>query len=181
VGKSNLLTEFSFSGELSKIIKKQDKIKYLQLAIDDRLYWIKVAKASRENLKLETGSQLKISGIKKQLKTGKVKFIATTIESIARLEAVTIDREVFKIKPKAKVLVCQKPNCWQRGGKEVCQQLNKICSAYNFDGSIDIKTTGCLGKCGQAPNIVMLPDKTRHSKIKPKQIPALIEKHLISQ
>jgi NADH:ubiquinone oxidoreductase subunit E len=87
----------------------------------------------------------------------------------------------LKIKPKAKVLVCQKSNCWQRGGKEVCQQLNKICSAYNFDGSIDIKTTGCLGKCGQAPNIVMLPDKTRHSKIKPKQIPALIEKHLISR
>lgn len=181
MGKSNLLTDFIFSGELNKIIKKQDKIKYLQLAIDDRLYWIKVPKARRENLKLQTGTQLKVSGIKKQLKTGKVKFIATTIESISQLEAVAIDREVLKIKPKAKVLVCQKSNCWQRGGKEVCQQLNEICGAYNFDGLIDIKTTGCLGKCGQAPNIVMLPDKTRHSKIKPKQIPALIEKHLISR
>jgi NADH:ubiquinone oxidoreductase subunit E len=77
-------------------------------------------------------------------------------------------------------LICQKSNCWQRGGKEVCQKLAQICREQNLDGAIDIKMTGCLGKCGQAPNIVMLPDKTRHSKIEPKQIPALVEKHLIA-
>ncbi|MBV9387160.1 MAG: (2Fe-2S) ferredoxin domain-containing protein [Chroococcidiopsidaceae cyanobacterium CP_BM_ER_R8_30] len=39
-----------------------------------------------------------------------------------------------------------------------------------------VKGTGCLKKCSLGPNLVM-PDKTRYSRVKVDQIPKLIGKH----
>ncbi|OBQ32475.1 MAG: (Fe-S)-binding protein, partial [Anabaena sp. CRKS33] len=41
---------------------------------------------------------------------------------------------------------------------------------------VAIKGTGCMKNCKAGPNLVM-PDKTRYSKVKAEQVPALINKH----
>ena len=78
------------------------------------------------------------------------------------------------------MLVCQKSNCWKKGGKEVYAELETALSDRHLDGVIPVKKTGCLGKCKKAPNLVMLPDKARYTQVKPKQIPNLVAKHLLS-
>jgi (2Fe-2S) ferredoxin len=44
-----------------------------------------------------------------------------------------------------------------------------------IEDRVEIKTTGCLKQCEQAPNMVILPDRVRYGKVEPKQITALIE------
>jgi (2Fe-2S) ferredoxin len=41
---------------------------------------------------------------------------------------------------------------------------------------VTIKGTGCMKQCKAGPNIVM-PDKTRYSRIRPQDIPNLVDKH----
>lgn len=185
--------QFTFVGQLSKIKLKGNKIKYLKLATCDRQYWIKVSQKVRKNLDrdLSTGCLLEITGKQKQrLKTGKSKFKAECVKiitpasesKIAHLKQKQVSlTPIFDRQKKstAKVLVCQKSNCWKRGGKEICQQLEAAFSDRGLDNLIQIKKTGCLKKCKKAPNLVMMPDKIAYSKVKPKQIPNLVEKHLI--
>lgn len=85
-----------------------------------------------------------------------------------------------KTKSKAKVLVCQKSNCWKKGGKKVCQELESILSDRGLTKEIPIQKTGCLKQCKKAPALVMMPDKARYNQVKPQQVEKMVEKHLIA-
>ncbi|MEM9905840.1 MAG: (2Fe-2S) ferredoxin domain-containing protein [Cyanobacteria bacterium P01_D01_bin.44] len=78
---------------------------------------------------------------------------------------------------KVKVLICQKSACRKRGGKAVCQALETALGDAGLDQSVSIKLTGCMDRCKAGPNVVVMPDKTRYTRVTPKQIPALVSKH----
>lgn len=80
-------------------------------------------------------------------------------------------------KTKAKILVCQKSDCQKRGGAAVCKALENALNSRGLEGQVTVQGTGCLKQCKAGPNIVLMPDKTRYSRIKPAEIPAIIEKH----
>ena len=192
---NGIVTSFSFRGKLSKIQTKKKKVKYIKLVTDEGKYWIKITKKLRSKVSsLSRGSQIEVAGKSKQhSKTGKVKYKAKTIIVIpqdaeqankVKTKTKTVSLlPVFdtKIKSKAKVLICQKSNCWKKGGEKVYEKLESILSDRGLTEKISIKKTGCLKKCKQAPTLVMMPDKARYTKVKPKQIPDLVEKHLIAE
>ena len=185
----SLATDFNFKGKLvTAVFKKYDRVKYLKLATEQQIYWIKVAKNIREDIVpiVSPEAELIVRGTKKQkLKTGKVEYKADYIELVTSSnhsngqvivpDVSNLSAPENKVKAKAKVLVCKKSSCWKKGGREVCQVLENICG----DRSIEVKTTGCLKQCKKGPNLIMMPDKTRYSKVKSQQIPSLVEKHLL--
>lgn len=187
------LSQFNLTGELRKSSKKKGKIKYIELATDEGKYWVKVAKKIRGNLdkNISKGCRLEVIGEQKRyFKTGQVKLKAYTVNLLAcnlQSAEVEVKEKQVSLKPifnrqkkvKAKVLICQKNNCWKHGGSQIYEQLSAMFKERGLENEIEIKKTGCLKKCKQAPNIVMMPDKNRYSKVKPKQIPDLVEKHLI--
>jgi (2Fe-2S) ferredoxin len=64
----------------------------------------------------------------------------------------------------------------KRGGKALCQALQSELRDSGLEDSVTIKGTGCMKNCKAGPNLIM-PDKTRYSKIQASQVPALIDKH----
>ena len=188
---SSAVTRFKFNGELSKISYSKKKIKYIKLETEQDRYWIKVSKKLRAKISnLSFGSRLKVEGKAKSNKKGKVKYKAKTIMVMAseqskelpqpKTETVSLlpvfDRQV---KSKAKVLICQKSNCWKKGGKQVCAEIESKLGDLGLKAEIPIKKTGCLSQCKKAPALVMMPDKARYTKVKPKQVAKMVEKHLI--
>ncbi len=84
---------------------------------------------------------------------------------------------VTSAKTKTKILVCQKSDCQKRGGPAICKALENALNARGLEGQVTVQGTGCLKQCKAGPNIVVMPDKTRYSRIKPAQIPAILDKH----
>ncbi|MEG5058301.1 (2Fe-2S) ferredoxin domain-containing protein [Microcoleus sp. A2-C5] len=80
-------------------------------------------------------------------------------------------------KTKTKILVCQKSDCQKRGSAAVCKALETALNARGLEGQVTVQGTGCLKQCKAGPNMVLMPDKTRYSRIKPAEIPAMIDKH----
>ncbi|MBE9046256.1 (2Fe-2S) ferredoxin domain-containing protein [Pleurocapsales cyanobacterium LEGE 10410] len=186
-----IVTSFNFQGKLTKISYKKKKIKYIKLATDEGKYWLKVPKKLREKIaSLPRGCQLEVAGRAKQHAiTGKTKYKVKTVvlkpqdSSATPVKTKTVSLlPVFdsKTKSKAKVLICQKSNCWKKGGKQVCAELESVLSDRGLTKEIPIKKTGCLKQCKKAPALVMMPDKARYSKVKPKQVKQLVEQHLIA-
>lgn len=182
-----LVSPFTIEGKLEDLVtKSHDCIKYLQLVTEHGQYQIKVAKEVRKTLstkKLQTGCLVKVTGMRKHnIKKGEVKHKAYEIEL---LEKPIIEKAVahssksaVATKPKAKVLFCQKSTCWKKGGKAAWETLKAQLQSRGIADQVEVKTVGCLKQCKKAPNIVIMPDKARYSKVKPKQISSLIEEHL---
>ncbi|MDJ0649061.1 MAG: (2Fe-2S) ferredoxin domain-containing protein [Xenococcaceae cyanobacterium MO_188.B19] len=183
-----LVSEFTITGKLEDYISKSNNcIKSLQLVTEKGDYWIKLAKELRSSLKqkLQPGCLLKVTGMRKyEIHKGKVKYKAYGIEVLKKpfSEQVISDTQDVRIgaKPKAKVLFCQKSTCWKKGGKAACTLLKAELESRGIANQVEIKTVGCLNQCKKAPNIVMMPDKARYSRVNPKQITQLIDKHLLS-
>ena len=90
--------------------------------------------------------------------------------------------QTVKAPPKTptKILVCQKSDCQKRGGAAVCKALENALNSRGLEGQVTVQGTGCLKQCKAGPNIVLMPDKTRYSRIKPAEISAIIDKHFIA-
>ncbi|MEG4109349.1 (2Fe-2S) ferredoxin domain-containing protein [Microcoleus sp. S13_C5] len=80
-------------------------------------------------------------------------------------------------KTQTKILVCQKSDCLKRGAGGVCKALENALNSRGLEDEVTVQGTGCLKQCKAGPNIVVMPDKTRYSRIAPAEVPAIIDKH----
>ena len=188
---NSLVSSFSCKGKLIKIKYQKGKLKFIKLAANQDQYWIKIPKKLRKQISsLSKGCNLEIRGrLKQNTQTGKAKYKAQTVVLVSqepfkkskKTETAAL-LPIFdnKLKSKAKVLICQKSNCWKKGGQKIYQELESILGDRGLIGEMPIKKTGCLKQCKKAPALVMMPDKARYSKVKPKQMSTLVEKHLIA-
>ena len=187
-----LVSEFVAIGQLQDVtIKSDGRVKYIVLSSDREDYSIKVAKDQPKKLgkKLQIGCKLKVKGMLKhnpkknvsEYKAYAIELLSPAkIEELPKIQVATTKSTKSKKskKTKAKVLICQKNNCWKKGGQAVYQELKSELEKRGIAEEVEIKTTGCLKKCKKAPNMVMLPDKEHYVRVKPKQVSNLVEKHL---
>jgi (2Fe-2S) ferredoxin len=157
------------------------KIKRIQLATAEGEVTIKLSKESRASVRgvLTSGDWLTVSGEKTlKTETGEIKYKAYLIQQASPgLQSSTpqIDTKP-KSKPKATILMCQKSDCMKRGGAAVCQTLQQELSDRELTNQVSIKGTGCMKQCKAGPNMVM-PDKTRYSKIAAADVPKIVDRH----
>jgi (2Fe-2S) ferredoxin len=169
---------FQVVGEfLGFVLKDGCKIKYLRIVVDSREYWFKPEKELREriSLALPIHATLQVSGESRACeKTGKLKLKVTAIEILSGMESAT--PTVPKPK-KATVLVCQKSDCWKKGGASVCRMLEEKLEEKGLSDAVTVKRTGCLKQCKRGPNVVVMPDKKHYTNVDPREIPDLVERH----
>jgi (2Fe-2S) ferredoxin len=177
-----LKSDFRLVGRfLSFVLKDGCKVKFVRVIVDNREYWIKPDKMIRDTLPLtlNPGAELAITGTKKiDFETGRVKYKAEEIKLTS--DSAVRDNSDNQVKlEKACVLICQKSDCWKKGGQSLCQVLESSLQEQGLSDRVKVKLTGCLKQCKQGPNVVVMPDRTRYSKVNPREIPALVEKHFV--
>jgi (2Fe-2S) ferredoxin len=187
MGKDNQALEFSIEGRfLGFVIEDGYKLKRLRLGTAEGEQSIKLSKDLKARLRwdLTPGDWFQVTGERKiDRKTGIVKLKADRIQPIAPKYAdpitpakVVAPDVTEPAKPKACILVCQKSDCMKRGGKAVCQALAEGLRDRGLDDQVAIKGTGCMKQCKAGPNVVM-PDKTRYTRLDAEEIPTVLDKH----
>jgi (2Fe-2S) ferredoxin len=174
-------TEFNLTGTIQTVWSKDGKPKAMTLLTSLGLLLIKLSKQARTLgiSDLAPGHQVQVIGQKRQdLKTGMIKLKADRVLSTSQPISTTVLEPLQQppVKP-GKILVCQKSDCRKRGGDDVCEVLQQELAQRGLKDQVTIQKTGCLKRCKSGPHLVMLPDKTRYSKVEPKKIPALIQQH----
>jgi NADH:ubiquinone oxidoreductase subunit E len=176
------VTEFCFEGRfLDFVIKDGYKLKGLVLWTSEGECYIKLAKHLRSafDLRLPPGTWLQVVGTKQyNAKKDQVTLVAERVMAASADMGTVVEQNLAKTKPDKvqTILVCQKSDCMKRGGKALCQALESELTNHGLENSVAIKGTGCMKNCKAGPNLVM-PDKTRYSKVKAEQVADLIDKH----
>ncbi|MEM6613841.1 MAG: (2Fe-2S) ferredoxin domain-containing protein [Cyanobacteria bacterium P01_C01_bin.72] len=174
-----LVSEFTIVGRLEDLLlSSQGRIKYLSLTTPEADYVISVAKEQGESsMYLQPGCYLKVTGMRKyKLHQSEIKYKAYRIEVLP--DTFLADDALTKSRPaRAKILVCQGSSCGSKGGKTVCQLLAQELADQDLAEKIEIKVTGCMKRCKQAPYLVM-PGRKAYGKVQPQQVSGLIQSHL---
>jgi len=80
---------------------------------------------------------------------------------------------------RAHVLVCGGTPCVLKGAKAIKDELVKEVGRYELMDEIRIIETGCLGPCDEGPVILVYPEGIMYSRLKTKDIPVIVEHHLL--
>ena len=182
MSKTAITSQFRLVGQLeSFVIKKGDKIKYLRMKVEDREYWLKIPKKLRSEIELNLipGTWLEVVGNREfKKKKGFFELEASRVKMLPNPDkpcAVILSEN--KSCSLGKILICQKSTCWKKGGETLCQRLEKQVKEQGLEDKVKIKLTGCLKQCKKGPNVVIMPDKTRYSQVKPREVDELLTKH----
>ena len=75
-----------------------------------------------------------------------------------------------------RLLVCQNRTCRKQGSVRV------LAAFQEFDmTNIAIEKSGCLGKCGNGPMVLVLPEEVWYSRVFPQQISTILEESFIGR
>jgi (2Fe-2S) ferredoxin len=200
MGKSKYdqLSEFALEGRfLGFEMEDGYKFKRIRVATPEGEVGIKLSKESRasvvasfiaEGKVLNPGDWIRVTGQQKlDSKTGLPKLKAYAIYPAVPGEPATV--APVKAAPatkaatpaKATILVCQKSDCMKRGGRALCQVLESELSDRGLTEQVTVKGTGCMKHCKAGPNMVIMPDKTRYSRIHPESVSSILDQHFPNQ
>jgi NADH-quinone oxidoreductase subunit F/NAD(P)H dehydrogenase (quinone)/NADP-reducing hydrogenase subunit HndC len=77
------------------------------------------------------------------------------------------------------LLLCSGTGCHATGSRGVRHVLEKELAKHELDGEVRIIETGCNGFCAQGPVMLVQPGGILYQRLKPEDIPHLVEEHLL--
>ena len=190
----NQTSDFNYEGVFLGFTALEGyKLKYAKLMTPEGDRIIKIPKEQRLELyrSLKPGDLIQCTGEQKlNLATGESKFKAYSIlktvtktvpqvqerAEVIHLSERSVQKQQVKLaaKPLVNVLVCQKSDCVKRGSSEVCNALLGALEEQDLAGYVKVKSTGCLKHCKSGPHLVVMPDKSRYSNVKVRDVPDII-------
>lgn len=175
-----LVSEFTIVGRLADfVISSKGRIKYLSLSTPEADYLIAVAKSPKNLLgeHLQAGCLLKVTGMRKyKLHQEQVEYKAYRVELLS--EQSSNQTAIAANRSKTKILVCQGSSCGKKGGQAICKILQTELKTKGLTQQVEIKTTGCMKQCKQAPCLIM-PVRNSYTRVQPQQVSQLVSKYLL--
>ncbi len=174
-----LVSEFTIVGKLEDfVISSKDRLKYLSLSTPEADYLITVTKSPKNNIlgkQLKLGCKLKVTGMRKyKLHQEEVEYKAYSIELLSEQLST---KTAMSNRSRTKILVCQGSSCCKKGSQAIGKLLQTELNAQGITNQVEIKTTGCMKECKQAPCLIM-PGRNHYSRVQPQQVSKLVSKHL---
>jgi hypothetical protein len=168
--------------------------RYFKLSTPDGEQLVKVAKSLRPHIQdWQPGIWLTLIGSERMDRsTGKTKIKVkqlltapqTDRSPLSGSQAVAIET-ISTVEP-TKIQVCQGSSCRRRGSEQICQAMQVYLAQHDLTERVEIEPVKCLHQCKAAPQAIVtspvendiLPKKTHYRQLHPRQVPALLVKHV---
>jgi (2Fe-2S) ferredoxin/SAM-dependent methyltransferase len=70
------------------------------------------------------------------------------------------------------------PSCPARGSGAVIEALRREITAQGLSDAVQLTTCGSLGLCERGPNLVVYPEGSWYSGVRPEDVPEIVREHL---
>ncbi len=80
---------------------------------------------------------------------------------------------------RSQVLICGGTGCTSSGSKKIQEAFAKSLEEFKLTEEIKLVQTGCFGLCELGPVVIVYPDGTFYSQVKPEDVPEIVEEHLL--
>ena len=80
---------------------------------------------------------------------------------------------------RAHVLVCGGTGCTSSGSQKIIDHFEEGLKKYKLENEVKIVKTGCFGLCALGPVVIVYPEGSFYSMVKPEDVEEIIEEHLL--
>ena len=80
---------------------------------------------------------------------------------------------------KKHVLVCGNVDCAERGSLALIDELRRLIKQAGIAVDVRVTRTGCMGRCGEGPTMVVYPDGVWYRGVGATDAPSLVDDHLV--
>ena len=80
---------------------------------------------------------------------------------------------------RAHVLVCGGTGCSSSGSATLIERFNEKIAEAGLDKEVKVIRTGCFGLCEAGPVVIVYPDGTFYSHVKPDDVDEIVTEHLL--
>ncbi len=77
------------------------------------------------------------------------------------------------------VLICGGTGCTSSGSQQIIDSLNKEIKKHHLENEVNVIKTGCFGLCELGPIMIVYPKGSFYSRVDVKNIPEIVEEHLL--
>ncbi len=80
---------------------------------------------------------------------------------------------------RAHVLICGGTGCTSSGSQKINEQFVASLEKYGLTDEVKLVQTGCFGLCALGPVVIVHPDGTFYSMVKPEDVEEIVSEHLL--
>lgn len=80
---------------------------------------------------------------------------------------------------RSQILLCGGTGCTSSGSQTLLKEFKKELIKHELMDEVELVITGCFGLCELGPVVIVYPEGTFYSRVKPSDIPELVEEHLV--
>ncbi|MBO5534100.1 MAG: NADH-quinone oxidoreductase subunit NuoF [Clostridia bacterium] len=80
---------------------------------------------------------------------------------------------------RAHVLVCGGTGCSSSGSATLIERFNEKIAENGLEKEVKVIRTGCFGLCEAGPVVIVYPDGTFYSRVKPENVDEIVTEHLL--
>ncbi len=80
---------------------------------------------------------------------------------------------------RSQILLCAGTGCTSSGSRILEKEFEKQLARYQLSNEVEIAATGCFGLCSLGPIIIIYPEGTFYSQVKPEDVEDIVKEHLI--
>jgi NADH:ubiquinone oxidoreductase subunit F (NADH-binding)/(2Fe-2S) ferredoxin/NAD-dependent dihydropyrimidine dehydrogenase PreA subunit len=88
-------------------------------------------------------------------------------------------QDAFKNPDHKWIAICQGTGCVSSASREIYESLQEEIKNKNLDDQVEVRRTGCFGLCEKGPLVLIHPDETFYTHVKPRDVKDIIETHII--
>ena len=77
------------------------------------------------------------------------------------------------------VMVCGGTGCTSSGSQKIIDAFNAEIAAVGLHEEVKVIKTGCFGLCALGPIVVVYPEGSFYSMVKPEDVKEIVDEHLL--
>ena len=77
------------------------------------------------------------------------------------------------------VLVCGGTGCTSSNSQQIIDALETEIAAAGLADEVKVVKTGCFGLCALGPIMIVYPEGSFYSEVKPSDVPEIVQEHLL--
>ncbi|MFZ5352962.1 MAG: NADH-quinone oxidoreductase subunit NuoF [Bacillota bacterium] len=77
------------------------------------------------------------------------------------------------------VMICKGTGCNSAGSEQIAQNFETELKKHGLENEVVVERTGCFGLCALGPVVIIYPEASFYSQVKPEDVEEIVKEHLL--
>lgn len=77
------------------------------------------------------------------------------------------------------VMICRGTGCSSSNSEQIAKNFEEQIKAHGLDKEVIVERTGCFGLCALGPIVIIYPEASFYSMVKPEDVEEIVKEHLV--